>query len=106
MALLSAHQTLAPDPLSLAVLEDSHRDRVVKDYIFSHYEVGDEFFLCDIVKDTGLAEADVVMGLLNAWWWDCDARGPLLMVELVGESPDRFCFVRAPDDWLPDEDEN
>jgi hypothetical protein len=59
-----------------------------------------------IMKDTGMAEADVVIGLLNAWWWDCETRGLLLMVDLVSESPDRFCFVRALDDWLPNEDDD
>jgi hypothetical protein len=28
------------------------------------------------------------------------------MVELVGESPDRFRFVKAPHDWLPDEEDD
>ncbi len=106
MALLNRHQAVVPHLPGSAAVEDSQCAQLVKDYIFSHYEVGDEFLLCDIVKDTGMAEADVVIGLLDAWWWDCETRGPLLMVELVGESPDRFCFVRAPDDWVPNEDDD
>lgn len=78
-------------------------DAVVKNYIFAHYEIGDQFTLGHIVADTGLSEAEAVNGILNAWWWDADTGNPLLMVELVGESPDRYCFVKAPADWLPDD---
>ncbi len=92
-----------PDVPTLATLEGQlSTDPVVKDYVFCHYEIGDEFTLGDIVTDTGLTDAEAVNGILNAWWWDADTGNPLLMVELVGESPDRFRFVKAPHDWLPD----
>jgi len=81
-------------------------DPIVKNYIFSHYEIGDEFLLGDISKDTGMSDDEAVNGLLNAWWWDADTGNPLLMVELVGESPDRFRFVKAPHDWLPDKEDD
>ncbi len=81
-------------------------DPVVKDYIFAHYEIGDEFTLSGIVTDTGLTDAEAVNGILNAWWWDADTGNPLLMVEMVGEAPDRFRFVKAPHDWLPDDDDD
>jgi hypothetical protein len=80
-------------------------DPIVKDYIFTHYEIGDAFTLDDIVTDTGLTDAEAVNGILNAWWWDADTGNPLLMVEMVGESPDRFCFVKAPHHWLPEGDD-
>jgi hypothetical protein len=63
------------------------------------------FTLDDIVTDTGLTDAEAVNGILNAWWWDADTGNPLLMVEMVGESPDRFCFVKAPHHWLPEGDD-
>lgn len=81
-------------------------DPVVKDYIFAHYEIGDEFTLSGIVTDTGLTDAEAVNGILNAWWWDADTGNPLLMVEMVGEAPDRFRFVKAPHDWMPDDDDD
>lgn len=96
-----------PDVPTLAALDGQlATDPVVKDYIFCHYEIGDEFTLRDIVTDTGLTDAESVNGILNAWWWDADTGNPLLMVELVGESPDRFRFVKAPHDWLPDGDDD
>jgi hypothetical protein len=95
-----------PDVPSLADLDDQlPTDPIVKDYIVAHYEIGDEFTLSDIVTDTGLTDAEAVNGILNAWWWDAGAGNPLLMVEMVSESPDRFQFVKAPDDWLPDDAE-
>jgi hypothetical protein len=98
---------LFPDLPTLAALEGQLvTDPIVKDYIFSHYEIGDEFLLTDISKDTGMTDDEAVNGLLNAWWWDADTGNPLLMVELVGESPDRFRFVKAPYDWLPDEEDD
>jgi hypothetical protein len=81
-------------------------DPVVKDYIFAHYEIGDDFTLTDIVTDTGLTDAEAVNGILNAWWWDADTGNPLLMVEMVGEAPDRFRFVKAPHHWLPDDEDD
>jgi hypothetical protein len=98
---------LFSDLPTLAALEvQLVTDPIVKNYIFSHYEIGDEFLLGDISKDTGMSDDEAVNGLLNAWWWDADTGNPLLMVELVGESPDRFRFVKAPHDWLPDEEDD
>jgi hypothetical protein len=98
---------LFSDLPTLAALEGQLlTDPIVKDYIFSHYEIGDEFLLSDISKDTGMSDDEAVNGVLNAWWWDADTGNPLLMVELVGESPDRFRFVKAPHDWLPDEEDD
>ncbi len=92
-----------PDVPSLADLDGQlATDPVVKDYIFTHYEIGDEFTLGDLVTDTGLTDAEGVNGILNAWWWDADTGNPLLMVEMVGEFPDRFRFVKAPHEWLPE----
>lgn len=94
-----------PDVPMLADLDGQlPTDRVVKDYIFAHYEIGEEFTLSDIVTDTGTTDAEAVNGILNAWWWDADTGNPLLMVEMIGESPDRFCFVKAPGHWLPGDD--
>ena len=78
----------------LPVLRD-----LVKDYVFFHFEFGDEFSATDIAGPMGMSLDDAEHALMNHPEWHDYFTGKLLMsVDMISEDLDRYKFVKAQDE--------